>query len=110
MSHVHNYLLSHRKRLALSQDEVAFLLGTIDGTRVSRYERSTRIPELLTVLALEIILQKSARELFVSLHRKAQKNVKARAQALLDKMAKDPPTRQVLRKRHHLAAIISLEL
>ena len=109
MTHVHNYLLSHRKRLALSQDEVAFLLGTIDGTRVSRYERSTRVPELVTVLALEIILQKPACELFESLYRKAQKNVKTRAQALLHRMAMDPPTRHVLRKRQHLATIISLE-
>jgi hypothetical protein len=46
-----NYLRSNRKRLALSQDEVAFLLGALSGTKVCRYERFVRTPSLETALA-----------------------------------------------------------
>ena len=33
-----NYLRTYRRRAGLSQDEMAFLLGTKSGTKVSRYE------------------------------------------------------------------------
>ena len=110
MAHLPNYLFSHRRRLALSQDEVAFLLGTIDGTRVSRYERSARVPDLEAVLALEVILQKLARELFAELYLKARGKVVARARELLNQLATSPPTRQMSRKRLLLANIIESEI
>lgn len=110
MAHRRNYLLARRKGLALSQDEVAFLLGTIDGARVSRYECSARVPELETILALELILEAPARDLFVAQYLKARAGVVARAQELLDQLATSPPTRQVSRKRQLLARIINLEI
>src|ERR1022692_2737361 len=50
-----NHLLSNRKRLALSQGEVAFLLGTESGAQVCRYEQFDRQPSLETALACEVI-------------------------------------------------------
>jgi transcriptional regulator with XRE-family HTH domain len=44
MAQLPNYLLSNRKRLSLSQKDVAFLLGNQDGAKVSRYERFAREP------------------------------------------------------------------
>lgn len=41
-----NYLRTYRKKLGLTQREVAFLLGCHSGAKVSRYERSARIPLL----------------------------------------------------------------
>ena len=47
MTHnLENYLRTYRKRSNLSQDEVAFLLGCRGGTKVSRYERHARKPNL----------------------------------------------------------------
>src|SRR5258708_38807061 len=51
--HLHNYLRAHRKRLGLSQDEVAYLLGAESGAKVCRYERLVRGASLETALAFE---------------------------------------------------------
>src|SRR5437879_2490611 len=54
---LHNYLLTHRKRSGLSQDEVAFLLGRRSGTKVSRHESFARMPGPRTLLAYEAIFR-----------------------------------------------------
>src|SRR6058998_2773242 len=77
-----NYLRANRKRLALSQNEVAFLLGTQSGAKVCRYERFVREPSLETAFAFEAIFQRSARELFGGLYQKIEKEVAARAKVL----------------------------
>lgn len=89
-----NYLLSNRKRLALSQGEVAFLLGTKSGAKVSRYERFAREPNLETALAFEVIFQRPASELFGGLYQKVEQEVAARATILAERT--DRQKRQVL--------------
>jgi transcriptional regulator with XRE-family HTH domain len=59
-----NYIRHHRKRLGLSQEEVAFLLGWNGSAQTSRYEHFCRIPTLQTALALSHIFQTSIYELF----------------------------------------------
>ena len=80
-----NYLRSNRKRLALSQDEVAFLLGVKSGTKVCRYERFNRQPTLETALAFEVIFQKPVSESFGGLYQKVEEEVAARAGELAKK-------------------------
>ena len=80
-----NYLRSNRKRLALSQDEVAFLLGGESGAKISRYENFTRVPSLETALALEAIYKRAASELFGGLYQKAERKVAVRAKMLADR-------------------------
>ena len=77
-----NYLLSNRKRLSLSQKEVAFLLGSQTGGKVSRYERFIREPPLETALALEMIFQRSTSELFGGVYQKVEQQVAERARTL----------------------------
>ena len=77
-----NYLLSHRKSLGLSQDEVAFLLGAQSGAKVCRYERLVREPTLATALAYEAIFQKPVSELFGGLFQEVQEQVTGRAKTL----------------------------
>jgi transcriptional regulator with XRE-family HTH domain len=77
-----NYLQSNRKLLALSQDEVAFLLGGESGTKISRYEHSDRIPTLETALACEAIFKRPVSELFGGLYQKAEQEVAERAKVL----------------------------
>jgi transcriptional regulator with XRE-family HTH domain len=78
-----NYLRANRKRLALSQDDVAFLLGTQSGTSVCRYERFVRDPSLETALACEAIFKRSVSELWSGLYQKAERDVAMRAKALV---------------------------
>jgi transcriptional regulator with XRE-family HTH domain len=63
-----NYLRTYRKRSGLSQDEMAFLLGCQNGTKVSRYERFARKPNLETLFAYEVVFGAPARELFAGVY------------------------------------------
>src|SRR5712691_258127 len=89
-----NYLRANRKRLALSQDEVAFLLGTQSGAKVCRYERFVREPSLETAFAFEAVFQRPAREIFGGLYQKIEKEVAARAKLLTYKKDRRKPNRQ----------------
>lgn len=73
---------ANRKRLGLSQDEVAFLLGTQSGAKVCRYERFVREPSLETAFAYEAIFRRSVRELFGGVYQEIERKVAARASAL----------------------------
>jgi len=100
-----NYLKANRKRLALSQDEVAFLLGAQNGTKVCRYERFVREPSLETALACEAIFKTSVSELFGGLYQKVEKEVAERAKVLAEKDNHGESGAQTARKRQALAEL-----
>ncbi len=85
MASLSNYLRTHRKRLALSQEEVAFLLG-VNGLEkainVCRHENDAREPSLQSALAYEAIYGRPVRELFAGLYEQAEQNVAERARLL----------------------------
>ncbi|SRR5260221_7847093 len=99
-----NYLRANRKRLALSQDEVAFLLGTRSGGKVCRYERFVRQPSLETALAYEAIFRRSMSELFPGLYQKVERDVAERATTLAERKDRKA-NRQSVRKREALAEL-----
>jgi transcriptional regulator with XRE-family HTH domain len=102
-----NYLLANRKRMALSQDEVAFLLGAQSGAKVCRYERFVRVPSLETALAYEAIFKTSASELFGGLYQKVEKEVAVRARILAARDDQGRPGARTARKREALTDLAS---
>ena len=104
-----NHLRANRKRLALSQDEVAFLLGAQSGAKACRYERFVREPSLETALACEAIFKRSVSELFPGLYQKVEKGVAARAKTLAEKTDRRKPNQLTARKREALADLAALE-
>jgi transcriptional regulator with XRE-family HTH domain len=98
MASLTNYLLTNRKRLALSQEEVAFLLGANGegkGIKVSRNENSSRIPSLQTALAYEVIYGMPVRELFAGMYEQVEQEVAERARVLGYRLEGKPkPKRQ----------------
>jgi len=98
MASLSNYLLTNRKLLALSQDEVAFLLGATGpskGSKVSKDESSSREPSLKDVLTYELIYGKPARELFAGVYEQMQQEVAQRAKILTyRKTQNNSPKRQ----------------
>lgn len=102
-----NYLRTYRKRSGLSQDEVAFLLGCQSGTKVSRYERSARRPNLETLFAYEMVFDAPPRELFAGVYEKVEKKIKNRAQLLTRKLSRATPDKMATRKLQILEAITS---
>jgi transcriptional regulator with XRE-family HTH domain len=105
--HLPNYLRSNRKRLALSQEEVAFLLGTGGGARVCRDESFVREPTLQGAMAYEAIFQSSARELFAGIYDKVKGEVAIRARTLQNRISSQKPGRQAARKLESIARIVA---
>lgn len=60
---VGNYLRTHRRRIGLSQREVAEMLGQPEWN-VGRHERSRTLPPLLTALSYEVIFQEPVASIF----------------------------------------------
>ena len=100
-----NYLLSNRKRLSLSQEEMAFLLGQCGGDKVSRYERFARKPSLETAFAFEVIFQRPASELFAGLYQEVEQEVAERAKALASKIDRGKSTKESACKRQVFTSI-----
>ena len=100
-----NYVRANRKRLVLSQDEVAFLLGTESGTKVSRHETFSRVPSLEMALAYEAIFQRPTREIFGGLYQRIEGEVAARAQTLAERMDRRKATRRNVHKRQIFTSI-----
>ena len=85
MKSLPNYLQTQRKRLALSQEEVGFLLGIRGmnkGNKVCRDESFARKPSLQDALAYEAIYGRPVRELFAGLYQQAEQDVAAHARIL----------------------------
>ena len=83
MKSLPNYLQSQRKRLALSQEEVGFLLGLHGmnkGDKVCRDEHFAREPSLPDALAYEAIYGRPVRELFAGRYQAIQEAVVAAGQ------------------------------
>ena len=84
-SQLTNYLRTNRKRLVLSQEEVAFLLGfkgEDKGIKVCRDENFAREPSLQMALAYEAIYGRPVRELFAGLYEQIEQEVAERAKIL----------------------------
>jgi transcriptional regulator with XRE-family HTH domain len=94
-----NNLLTYRKRSALSQEEVVYLLGARSGAKVWRYERFLQEPGLQTALAYEAIFHRPVSELFPVLFEEAQMEVRARAKKLEQKEFRGKTSRVTARKR-----------
>ena len=83
-----NYLRTYRKNRGFSQREVAFLLSCHSGAKVSRYERSKRLPPLETIFAYEVILGMPARELFAGIQERAERRALHRVRLLARRLAR----------------------
>lgn len=100
-----NYLRTNRKRLALTQEEVAFLLGfrgMSRGAKVCRDEKLAHEPNLRTALAYEAVYQKPIRELFAGLCESIEREVAGRAKLLT--FRKDRGNNQQAARRRQVLA------
>ncbi len=104
-----NYIRHHRKRLGLSQEDVAFLLGWNGSAQTSRYEHFCRIPTLRTALALSYIFQASIDQLFSGEKEEVEEAVSKRAQILEEQLLQKNAGRNAFRKLDFLRMIISRE-
>jgi transcriptional regulator with XRE-family HTH domain len=102
-----NLLRAYRKRTALSQKEIAFLIGSQSASKVSRYEKMTREPELKTALALEAVFKCPISDLFPALFEQIQAAVRRRAKRLGKKALKATSRSLKARKSEAISGIIN---
>lgn len=102
-----NYLRTHRKRSRLSQDDVAFLLGSRTGARVSRYEHFRRQPTLQTAFAYEVIFGIPAQELFGGLYEEVQRATVRRTHKFAEKVRGWSPARRPAHTLNLLQGILA---
>ena len=101
-SQLQNYLRTFRKRVGLSQSDVAYLFGYTNPAKISRYERGIRLPRVHTLLGLVIIYQVTVTDLFAGLHQEIERSIARRAGSLLRRLAKVEP-----RRSNHKHTILS---
>jgi transcriptional regulator with XRE-family HTH domain len=101
-----NYLRTYRRRAGFSQSELAYLLGTRDGAKVSRYERNSRLPSFDALLAMTLILGVPIDELFAGRVATTRGIVRRRAAFLKRRILARPQTAKSLRPLISLSRIL----
>jgi DNA-binding XRE family transcriptional regulator len=76
-----HYLITHRKKWALTQGELGLLLGLSRST-ISTYERHLALPSFQVALRLEVTFGKTAGHLFPVLYDENEEAVMAAAVAI----------------------------
>ena len=99
-----HYLRNDRKRLGLTQADIAALLGAPWKTRVSRYERDPALPPLDAGLAYEAIYGRPVSDIFSGASAKVRGDVRERARHLLGKLP-EPTSQAELRRKRSLERI-----
>jgi transcriptional regulator with XRE-family HTH domain len=100
-----HYLRNERKRLGLTQADIAALLGVHWKTRVSRYEREPALPPLDAGLAYQAIYGKPVSEIFSGASAKVRANVRDRARQLIAKLPASTSRPGELRRKRSLERI-----
>lgn len=103
------YLKMHRKRTGFTHDELAFLLGSMRGTSVSRHEGGQCLPKLLTALMYQAIFGVDVHEIFEGVFAEGQDIVRIRARGMLAYFEKKPRTTRNENKIRVLRAIIGAD-
>jgi transcriptional regulator with XRE-family HTH domain len=107
MSKLPHYLKAERKRSSLTQTDVAALFGIESASKISRYERGTRLPTLKTALAYEVIFGRPVADLFSGTYRKERGTVAQRARRLAGKPVAGRKPSFLARRRESLKNISS---
>ena len=102
------YLRTYRRRTGLSQTEVAFLIGSIDGKLVSRHECGERLPTLHTVLKYSFILGVPVHDIYEGLSTGVRRDICTRAGGLIRQLQRTERTWRRDRKLRLLEGMIQL--
>jgi transcriptional regulator with XRE-family HTH domain len=101
-----NYIRTYRKRSCLTQEEVAFLLGSKSSANVSRHERFKQTPDLQTLLAYEVLFGTPVRNLFSSTHQEVEQKLRKRIRLLIRKLIRAGDGRRIAKKIEALTAFL----
>lgn len=104
-SFIHDYLRSHRRKWAITQRELAFLLGHKSPTHISRLEQGKRTPSKDIVFACEVLFGIPARSCFPKLYAEVEETVLARAATLYEHLDNET-SKNAIRKKEFLSTAL----
>ena len=82
----------HRTKSGYSQQELGEILGGLDGSEISRYEKGTRQPSPINLATLELVFGVSRHELFPYIEYVDPGQLRRPIVALLNTQTKKPST------------------
>ena len=103
--HMPHYLRRYRLRAALTQKEMAHLLGCQSPATVCQYEARKREPDLRTALAYQVVFGLPVDALFPGIHREVEGKVLIRAGLLSEQMTGAKFTPALSHKRKAVGSI-----
>lgn len=104
---LNNYLRTFRRNHDFSQQEMAFLLGCKSGAKVSRYERSKRMPSLDVIFTYEVVFGTTARDLFAGIEERARRKALRRVRLLTRRLTKKSSDSRLSRKLQFLKRVVN---
>ena len=102
-----HYVRRYRLRAALTQKEMAHLLGCKSPATVCQYEAYKREPDLRTALAYQMVFGMPVEELFSGIHREVEKEVLNRADRLTKQLASANGAPTLSHKRKAVCSILT---
>lgn len=100
-----NYLRMYRRRAGLSQNEVAFVLGSQHGAQISRYERFASVPTLKNAIALELLYGVPVGALFAGTYDEVKAATMERVAMLTEELTQNETGRDATRKLQVLGKV-----
>ena len=82
-----NNLKFYRKRIGLTQFEVAEALGFHHEGRIGKWEKGLSLPSTVNLLKLSVLYEASLTELFPNEYRELQKEISKKLTAIREKYA-----------------------
>jgi hypothetical protein len=104
------YIRMHRKRSCLTQGEVAYLVGGLSGSTVTRHELASRLPIVDKALCYQIIFGVPVGELYLGVYDRVRIRVCKRAEALCRHLEAAPRTIRTDQKVEHLRKLLEANL
>ena len=105
--HMPHYVRRYRLRAALTQKEMAHLLGCKSPATVCQYEARKREPDLRTALAYQVVFGVPVEELFPGIHREVEQEVLSRADRLSKMLTGTNGTPALSHKRKAVGSILA---
>ena len=104
-NHMPHYVRRHRLRAALTQREMAHLLGCQSPATVCQYEARKREPDLRTAFAYQVVFGLAVDVLFPGIYREVEQKVINRAHRLSEQLTGVDDTIALSHKRKAVESI-----
>ncbi len=99
-----NYVRTHRRRFAFSEEELAFLLNQRAQSAVAQFENGDRVPSLKCAFALQVLFRLRPHHMYPDLYEHVEDGVMRRAAQLIEDLESKADKRSVA-KREFLEAL-----